>query len=592
MRLLILLVLSFIYFDSNSQLLSKKQIDSIKSELSVSKKNDSVSVNSYIQLGNVLLNTEPELANKYTDSAFAIAEKINWKPGLAAVFRQKSVYYLNKSDYSTAISYLQKAKKIGEELKDEKLISSLDINMGLIYLQSEEYLPAIKCFKRSLAYGEKINNAQFITYSLNNLGISFLRISQPDSSIYYLEKSLPIAEENKFDQVLSFNYTNLGGAYDLKKDYKNAEKYFKKGIEKAELTGDAMSMAQALTGLAEVNTYLMKRDSAIYYCKKSLEFSKQVGNLQWQKEAHIMLSENYYALGQMENALVSYKNYVVFRDSLMNDNKKSEIVKRDLQFINEKTKADLKREKERQEIYFFSGLIILLAALISFIFYKRSRDVRQKQIETLSELKIKDTELKALRLQMNPHFIGNALQSVQHFLKEHKPEEAEEYLIKFSSLMRAVLTNSEVDVIPLTKEIETLEWYMQLENLRMNYPFTYKIDIDKSLNADEIFIPPNIIQPIVENSIKHGLIPKNANGKILISIIKLNGNLIISVEDNGVGRKNSTKENNLFSKESMGIKITRERLTRLKNKNSRLEITDLISNNIPTGTRVQIILPE
>lgn len=592
MRLLILLVLSFIYFDSNSQLLSKKQIDSIKSELSVSKKNDSISVNSYIQLGNVLLNTEPELANKYTDSAFAIAEKINWKPGLAAVFRQKSVYYLNKSDYSTAISYLQKAKKIGEELKDEKLISSLDINMGLIYLQSEEYLPAIKCFKRSLAYGEKINNAQFITYSLNNLGISFLRISQPDSSIYYLEKSLPIAEENKFDQVLSFNYTNLGGAYDLKKDYKNAEKYFKKGIEKAELTGDAMSMAQALTGLAEVNTYLMKRDSAIYYCKKSLEFSKQVGNLQWQKEAHIMLSENYYALGQMENALVSYKNYVVFRDSLMNDNKKSEIVKRDLQFINEKTKADLKREKERQEIYFFSGLIILLAALISFIFYKRSRDVRQKQIETLSELKIKDTELKALRLQMNPHFIGNALQSVQHFLKEHKPEEAEEYLIKFSSLMRAVLTNSEVDVIPLTKEIETLEWYMQLENLRMNYPFTYKIDIDKSLNADEIFIPPNIIQPIVENSIKHGLIPKNANGKILISIIKLNGNLIISVEDNGVGRKNSTKENNLFSKESMGIKITRERLTRLKNKNSRLEITDLISNNIPTGTRVQIILPE
>lgn len=592
MRLLILLVLSFIYFDSNSQLLSKKQIDSIKSELSVSKKNDSISVNSYIQLGNVLLNTEPELANKYTDSAFAIAEKINWKPGLAAVFRQKSVYYLNKSDYSTAISYLQKAKKIGEELKDEKLISSLDINMGLIYLQSEEYLPAIKCFKRSLAYGEKINNAQFITYSLNNLGISFLRISQPDSSIYYLEKSLPIAEENKFDQVLSFNYTNLGGAYDLKKDYKNAEKYFKKGIEKAELTGDAMSMAQALTGLAEVNTYLMKRDSAIYYCKKSLEFSKQVGNLQWQKEAHIMLSENYYALGQMENALVSYKNYVVFRDSLMNDNKKSEIVKRDLQFINEKTKADLKREKERQEIYFFSGLIILLAALVSFIFYKRSRDVRQKQIETLSELKIKDTELKALRLQMNPHFIGNALQSVQHFLKEHKPEEAEEYLIKFSSLMRAVLTNSEVDVIPLTKEIETLEWYMQLENLRMNYPFTYKIDIDKSLNADEIFIPPNIIQPIVENSIKHGLIPKNANGKILISIIKLNGNLIISVEDNGVGRKNSTKENNLFSKESMGIKITRERLTRLKNKNSRLEITDLISNNIPTGTRVQIILPE
>lgn len=592
MRLLILLVLSFIYFDSNSQLLSKKQIDSIKSELSVSKKNDSVSVNSYIQLGNVLLNTEPELANKYTDSAFAIAEKINWKPGLAAVFRQKSVYYLNKSDYSTAISYLQKAKKIGEELKDEKLISSLDINMGLIYLQSEEYLPAIKCFKRSLAYGEKINNAQFITYSLNNLGISFLRISQPDSSIYYLEKSLPIAEENKFDQVLSFNYTNLGGAYDLKKDYKNADKYFKKGIEKAELTGDAMSMAQALTGLAEVNTYLMKRDSAIYYCKKSLEFSKQVGNLQWQKEAHIMLSENYYALGQMENALVSYKNYVVFRDSLMNDNKKSEIVKRDLQFINEKTKADLKREKERQEIYFFSGLIILLAALISFIFYKRSRDVRQKQIETLSELKIKDTELKALRLQMNPHFIGNALQSVQHFLKEHKPEEAEEYLIKFSSLMRAMLTNSEVDVIPLTKEIETLEWYMQLENLRMNYPFTYKIDIDKSLNADEIFIPPNIIQPIVENSIKHGLIPKNANGKILISIIKLNGNLIISVDDNGVGRKNSTKENNLFSKESMGIKITRERLTRLKNKNSRLEITDLISNNIPTGTRVQIILPE
>lgn len=586
---------------SYAQNFSQRQADSLKSESAKYMELDSIKVNQYIAIGNAyLVGGNEKYATLYTDTALMLAQKIKWVIGIAVSYRQKGVISMNKYDFENAIISFQCALKEGASINNEKLNSSIELNLGLIYLETEEYQLALESFKKSLAYGEKSLQPEFLTYSLNNIGITFLRMNEPDSAIYYLERGKPLAIENKLEQVLSFNYSHLGAAYNAKKDYKTALKYFIKGFSKATEIGDISSLAQAAIGMAEVHTYLNNFNIAISYCLQANDLAKQLGNLQYQKEACSMLSDNYYSLKKYEKALIAYKNFIDLRDSIMNDEKKSELVKRDLQFKNEKEQAiahaELKRETERKNIFIISGLIILLLAVTGFILYKRNRDTEQRRKEMAATLRFKNTELKTLRLQMNPHFIDNALQSIQHYINEHKTEEADEYLVKFSSLMRAMLMNSESEEITIAKELATLEWYMQLENLRMKFPFEYKLEIDTEINLENSTIPPNILQPFVENSIKHGLFPKDAPGCILIKIYKKRNELHIIIEDNGVGRTNTkqVQQSTFFKQESLGIKITQERLnilSKMRNINATLNIVDLNENNLPKGTRIELSIP-
>jgi sensor histidine kinase YesM len=218
---------------------------------------------------------------------------------------------------------------------------------------------------------------------------------------------------------------------------------------------------------------------------------------------------------------------------------------------------------------------------------KRKRDAVQKQKETALNLKVSETEMKALRSQMNPHFIFNALQSIQTFLMNHKPEEANVYLLKFSKLMRLVLENSEYPEVPVKEDVQALELYMQLESIRLRHPFTYQINIDSTIDPESDTILPLILQPFVENAIWHGLQYKPVAGHIDISLSKKGNILYASVTDNGVGRT--------AKHESLGIKLTQDRLNTLnetRHVDANFTITDLFDEQQqPAGTKVELSLP-
>jgi LytS/YehU family sensor histidine kinase len=205
--------------------------------------------------------------------------------------------------------------------------------------------------------------------------------------------------------------------------------------------------------------------------------------------------------------------------------------------------------------------------------------------------------MKALRSQMNPHFIFNALQSIQTFLLNHKTDDANLYLLKFSKLMRAVLENSQFRDVPISDDLKALELYMQLESIRLPHPFTYAFHIDEAIDADETTIPPLILQPFVENAIWHGLQFKESPGHIDIFISKNNGSLVAAVHDNGIGRDMSRKvaQPMLMKKESLGMKLTEDRLRILSDTRkvkAHFNIIDLFNNqNKPSGTKVELSLP-
>jgi ligand-binding sensor domain-containing protein len=244
--------------------------------------------------------------------------------------------------------------------------------------------------------------------------------------------------------------------------------------------------------------------------------------------------------------------------------------------------------------WWFAALVALAAAGCIFWLVKR----RIKNIRSEAELKrqVIETQMTALRAQMNPHFIFNCLNSIDNLIQDNEKEKATSYLARFSKLIRAILENSKQEFIPVWKDIEMLKLYLELEALRCDNKFMYKLNIDEELLQGDYKIPPLLIQPFVENAIHHGLLNKTSNDRTLsIAARPLNGRIKFIIEDNGIGRQEAEKikQLNKPAHQSMGLHITRERIN-LLNKNGKQEtikITDLATPGThAAGTRVEIIL--
>ena len=240
----------------------------------------------------------------------------------------------------------------------------------------------------------------------------------------------------------------------------------------------------------------------------------------------------------------------------------------------------------------WGGTILMMAAITSFIFYKRKRDAGQLQKEAEFRAEVTDTEMKALRTQMNPHFIFNSLNSIIDYISRNDTGAANHYLSKFARLMRMILENSESKEVSLADDLKALELYMQLEGMRMNNGFSYNILVDDAIDIENTLVPPLLLQPFVENSIWHGISKKEGGGKILIHIKKEGDMINCVVEDNGVGRTQNARipdDDQPGEKKSLGIKITRARIdivNKIKKTRAVVEVSDLAE-----GTRVEVKLP-
>lgn len=234
------------------------------------------------------------------------------------------------------------------------------------------------------------------------------------------------------------------------------------------------------------------------------------------------------------------------------------------------------------------GLVWLGASFRS----KRKQKLAKEKAET--ERRIAELRLSALRAQMNPHFIFNAINSIQHFVLQNDSEHAYNYLAKFSSLIRLVLDQSQSESIPLDQELKMLDLYVELEKLRFERPFKYEINVDQELKDDNIKIPGMLVQPFIENAIWHGLLPKKSGEAwIKISFVKKQGFAEITVEDNGVGRKAASEAKHKDGKKrSYGLQITEERLRLAEHKRSDQPTIHIIDkqdeNGVPSGTKVVI----
>lgn len=254
--------------------------------------------------------------------------------------------------------------------------------------------------------------------------------------------------------------------------------------------------------------------------------------------------------------------------------------------------------------FYLTWWFILISLLLTFgiiylIFALRIINIKKKQkAEFERKVEMSKIELKALRSQMNPHFVFNSLNAIQHYIFNTRSEEAIKYLSKFARLVRVILNNSDKPSVTVGEDIEALRLYLELEQMRFEEKFDYEIIIDKSVDTDYDIMPPLLMQPYVENAILHGLNPKPERGKLTIRLNSENNFLICTITDNGIGRERASEIHRTMpvkNHKSMGMKITEDRLkilNEINNSQLSVAITDLKGpNNEALGTKVELFVP-
>lgn len=208
--------------------------------------------------------------------------------------------------------------------------------------------------------------------------------------------------------------------------------------------------------------------------------------------------------------------------------------------------------------------VVLAFAFIIFVIYRSRREADVKKQETELRLSKAEGELKALRAQINPHFIFNCLNSIHHFIQSQEPKQASMYLIKFSKLIRYVLESSTKNWVTLEEELEANRLYLELEQLRVNQAFRFDFEVEEGILPSQTYIPPMLIQPFLENAVWHGL---SQEGEIRLNFHK-NGGAALScqITDEGVGRieKPDYDLSKFVKKSSLGINLMTDRFSNLR----------------------------
>lgn len=256
----------------------------------------------------------------------------------------------------------------------------------------------------------------------------------------------------------------------------------------------------------------------------------------------------------------------------------------------------IKRGYYFYQTWWFKALaILLLVALVYWIFNTRIHQVRkQEQEKGLLQNKINELEIASLRSQMNPHFIFNTLSSLRYLVLMGDTKKASAFILKLSKLLRGILSNSGEATISLTDELEALELYLEIEALRFDNGFSYSINTEENVDAFDIKIPPMLLQPFVENAIKHGLVNSSLDEKWVTIAVSKAGEFAVKfmITDNGIGRKNASAMHANSKHQSFGTEITNHRIA-LFNKTSHsslhCKVYDRSSDEKNTGTVVEIL---
>lgn len=509
-------------------------------------------------------------SEEFYQKAKTIYEKSNDKKNLSLVTRKLAQSQEKQNKIYTASQNYESASKIGYS-KAEMVVNSNDASR----LRSANLEVKEKAVQQNIAINNKVADKTELSKDYTNLAEVNIQQNNIPKAAENLNNAYIISKETAPQQALQINQ-QMADLYVENKNYDKAISVKKQVLEEDFVKKNSKEKVNQIQQLAEIYLKSNDKNNAENLLENAYKIAIEKGHTLEAQKSILKLDSLYKTDGNTSKSIVLYKDFLGKLPLLLS--KDQSLVDEKIMQETEDRIAQLEKEKELQNQilkrknlfnYLLIGLLILAVAFIGFaLFIQRKLKIQNKKIE-----------LQSLRREMNPHFIFNSLNSVNQFIATNNELEANQYLTKFSKLMRGVMENSKEDFIPFHEELELLKNYLALEKSRFQDKFDYEITVDEHLNSQNLQIPGMLIQPFLENAIWHGLRYKNEKGFLKLNFQNTNNQLNIKIEDNGIGIKESKNQKTEHQKNrnGRGMKNTLERIKLLNDlyeKNISCEVLD------------------
>ena len=564
----------------------------------------------------------------------------NWEYVIKSLKSQGNGYKL-QYEYDSAASCFGEGLHImeREQVSNPKLEALLNYGLGAVLRENSEYQMAIACLQKASELSEEQNDSTILISSSIQIAAIFFEIENFGKSIEYFDRARQMTKSPRFKNLRYFIDNGLAHVFKVRNELDTALVLFQSAYEEATFAGDEVNASVYLFNIADLLVSLNRLDSAkrvnaqmmgissrlllkenlafgheinsrIYSAEghhglalrsaqRSVELSREIGDPEQLSSAYKNLFQINSNAQNYESALHAYIQHDRISDSLLSSQNIEIVEELETRYETEKKDRSIEQLTQmnqiqdlslsKQRLWLFISLIgilglILLVLAFNFLHKKRLAE-QAKESEDLRQ--------KLLRIQLNPHFTYNSLNAIQSMIYENQDKQkTADYLSRFSSLMRNILELNQQDYITLDEELDFIENYIEVQQMRFDHPITYHIEVADDLSLEELLIPPMITQPFLENAFEHGFPDKSKSGEIWISLDQVDDWLILGVCDDGVGRDHASKKTKRHN--SLATKITEERLSHISTifkRESGVEISDLRESGDMKGTKVKIKLP-
>ena len=593
---------------------------------------------------------EIETADFYLNLSIKLARKVKDNKKLSEAYTYLSRNFMISNQKDSALYYSNMAIKTARRIKDKSVLSQAFNTQAEIYSFFGQIELSVAKNLISLQMAEEAHNVYLLAKYTREIGQSQKLISNLDDAEYYFRRSLGYArqihdkrqmalahtnlasvhlERDEFSKAitnanLSINYLTdlndlnglgethniLGMVYNEQKIYNLASSNFNQALVYFESTSNKEKIAGVYHNVGTVFKEQGKYKNSLNYLNRSIEIREQYGAQNQIYHTYRTIADVYKDINNTNKSLEYMELYLNYLDSNttlqaatkiaeLSESYRSEQRER---LINSQADSIQRQQQERTltatklensqlrnnfQMYIIVAFLIIIALAGIIIFYRWNQTkIKQQQREA-------EMSQTLLRTQMNPHFVFNAMSVIQSYIYDHDTVNSSKFLVNFSRLMRLILENSPKEHISITTEIEILQKYLEMQKLRFEDRFEFDIISEEILFDESAIIPPMITQPFIENAIEHGQLHTIEGGFIKIKFSKENEMLVISIIDNGIGRKGSRANKKSSAHKSMAMDITSQRIENLnkKYKTGGTLLVDDYNKELETGTKVLISLP-
>lgn len=539
-------------------------------------------------------------------AALELAQRINNKEFEVLSLNMIGVVYRRTDAIKTALDYNQRALEVAESIENPSRHIKRNINVALnsignLYKTLGQYDLAIAQFQRALELEGRLDNKLGLAINSQNIGDCLEQKGDLDGALIQYQKALALNEEIYNDYGTVFSKNGIAQVYLKRNKFQEAFSLLEQLKEPVSKIKDKLIWSAILinTGwaqmelgnLAEAEEEMqlglkMARDNSL---SRNVVYAKRMlAQLETKKGNHEKALTYYISAEELDKEIKDERNVRYINDLIV----RYESEKRDNEISNLANENELVklRLRRNQTTILVSALVIGLVGTILFIMYRQYQSNYEKKVMSL--------EQNMLRSQMNPHFLFNSLNSIKLYIINNDKKNAVHYLNKFSKLVRRILDGSSLKETTLAEELETVELYLNIENIRFSEGIVYAINIEDGIDPERVKIPSLVLQPFLENAIWHGLSAKEGDKRLWVNISKKDDiHMLIGIVDNGVGRAASEKikENRVLKRKSVGIDNTKERLANFAKDYQYgfdVEIIDLYDDDgKPKGTKVLLEIP-